>query len=76
MAPASPPIAIADLRRWLERTESHGRAEGGVLAFGVDAVDARLPGNGLQLGHLHEVIEAGIASEYSSLWLRVAGHAH
>ena len=24
MAPASPPTAIAELRRWLERAEAHG----------------------------------------------------
>jgi hypothetical protein len=27
MAPASPPTAIAELRRWLERVEAHGRTE-------------------------------------------------
>lgn len=31
MAEASPPNAIADVRRWLERTESRGHAAGGVL---------------------------------------------
>jgi hypothetical protein len=64
MAPASPPIAIAELRRWLERTETRGDKAGSTLGLDVPEVDARLPGNGLPLGHLHEVIEAGIAGEY------------
>jgi protein ImuA len=67
MAIASPPPAIAELRRHLERMESHGRAEGGVLPFAVSEVDERLPGGGLQLGHLHEIIEGGPASEYAGL---------
>ena len=38
-----------------------------MLPFGVEAVDEHLPGGGLALGHLHEVIEAGAASEYAGL---------
>jgi len=63
MAPASPPIAIAELRRQLERLESHDRAEGTVLPFGIASLDRHLPGGGLALGHLHEVIEGGAAGE-------------
>ena len=66
MAPASQPIAIAELRRWLERTGSHA-GERAVLPFGPRAIDQRLPAGGLLLGHLHEVIEAGAASEYAGL---------
>jgi protein ImuA len=66
MATASPPTAIADLRRYLERVESRGRATA-CLPFRVSEVDAQLPGGGLQLGHLHEVIETGPASEYAGL---------
>lgn len=67
MASASPHIPVAELRRWLERTERHGRAEGEVLPFGVASIDATLSQGGLARGHLHEVIEAGAASEYASL---------
>jgi protein ImuA len=66
MAVASPQILIADLRRWLARMESHGRASAAVLPFDIAEVDAHVPG-GLQLGHLHEVIEGGAASEYTGL---------
>jgi protein ImuA len=67
MALASPPTAIAELRRWLERVEAHGRTEQAVLSFGLNAIDRSLPQGGLPLGHLHEVIEAGAASEYAGL---------
>ena len=67
MALASPQMPIAELRRWLERMESHGRASAAVLPFGIAEVDAHVPGGGLQLGHLHEVIEGGAASEYAGL---------
>lgn len=66
MATASPPTAIADLRSYLERAESRGRATA-CLPFGVSAVDDQLPGGGLRLGHLHEVIENGPAAEYAGL---------
>jgi protein ImuA len=62
MALASPQMPIAELRRWLERTESHGRAAGSVLPFGLAELDARLPDGGLRLCHLHEVAEAGTAA--------------
>src|SRR4051812_44890988 len=67
MALASPPIAIAELRRTLERMENHGDRELAALPFGVSELDRRLPGGGLTLGHLHEVIEGGPAGEYASL---------
>lgn len=67
MAPANPQIPVAELRRWLERVDGHGRAEGGVLPFGAAPIDEALPNGGLARGHLHEVIEGGAASEYASL---------
>ena len=67
MALSSQPNAIAELRRVLERAETHGRAERAVLPFGVSELDEHLPGGGLALGHLHEVIEAGPASGYAAL---------
>jgi protein ImuA len=73
MAVASPQMLIADLRRWLARMESHGRAAAAVLPFDIAEVDAHVPGGGLQLGHLHEVIEGGAASEYAGLATLFAG---
>jgi protein ImuA len=67
MAQARPPTPIAELRRQLERMETHGRVEAAVLPFGVPALDQQLPGGGLALGYLHEVIEGGPASEYAGM---------
>ena len=67
MASASPPNASAELRRSLERTESRESGSAPVLQFGIPEMDGRLPGGGLHLGHLHEVIEAGAAAEYAGL---------
>ena len=67
MAPASQPAAIAELRARLERMSAHGGSTAGVLPFGIEAIDGHLPGGGLGLGHLHEVIEAGPASEHASI---------
>jgi protein ImuA len=67
MALASAPTSVPELRRWLERAELHARATREVLPFGVAEVDRHLPGGGLQLGHLHEVMEGGPASEYAGL---------
>jgi protein ImuA len=67
MAPASQPAAIAELRRRLERMTAHGGNKVAVLPFGIEAVDGHLPGGGLCLGHLHEIIEAGPASEHAGI---------
>jgi protein ImuA len=67
MAPASQPAAIAELRRRLERMTGHGGSKAVVLPFGIEAVDTRLPGGGLCLGHLHEIVEAGSASEHAAI---------
>jgi protein ImuA len=64
MATASP---LPSLRRWLERTESHGQRAAEVLPFGIAPIDAHLPGGGLQRGHLHEVIEGGPAGELAAI---------
>ena len=65
MALASPQIPAADLRRWLAQMEAHGRAPAAVLPFDIAEVDAHMPGGGLALGHFHEVIEGGAASEFA-----------
>jgi protein ImuA len=67
MALSSQPAAIAELRARLERMTAHGGSTAGVLPFGIEAVDEHLPGGGLCLGHLHEVIEAGPASEHAAI---------
>ena len=55
---------IDDLRRQIERLGgAHGSRKS--LPFGVPAVDRHLPGKGLTLGSLHEVVEAGPASEFA-----------
>ena len=55
------------LRQWLARMEAHGRAAASALRFDIPEVDAHVPGGGLALGHFHEVIEDGAASEYAGL---------
>jgi protein ImuA len=47
------------LRAEIARIEANGRPRKGVLPFGVEAVDQRLPGGGLVLGALHEVAGGG-----------------
>jgi protein ImuA len=69
MAPASQPIAVAELRRWLERTEAHGCDGRASLFSGVTALDDHLPVGAFALDHLHEVMEGGPASEYAALAL-------
>jgi protein ImuA len=67
MALASRQIPAANLRRWLVQMEAHGRARATVLPFDIAEVDAHIPGGGLALGHFHEVIEGGAASEFAGL---------
>lgn len=43
MALASPPTAIADLRRLLQRMESHRPATANSLPFGIADIDSHLP---------------------------------
>ncbi|WP_229426496.1 ImuA family protein [Microvirga alba] len=64
---------LADLRHRIERLE-HGRRSRAVLPFGLAPIDRRLPGEGLALGALHELIEAGPGSEFAgAATLFVAG---
>ncbi|MBV9511960.1 MAG: ImuA family protein [Caulobacteraceae bacterium] len=51
--------AFEALRAEIAKIEAGGRAPEGVLPFGVEALDARLPGGGLALGALHEVAGGG-----------------
>jgi protein ImuA len=55
--PANPQISA--LRAQIARIESGGKRARGVLPFGIEAVDAKVPGGGLALGALHEVAGGG-----------------
>jgi protein ImuA len=57
--PASSPAIVEALRAEIERIEANGRPRKGILPFGVEPVDRRLPGGGLLLGALHEVAGGG-----------------
>jgi len=57
-------VAIADLREQIERIEGDKRRRP-TLPFTVNAIDRHLPGGGLALGSLHEVVEAGPAAEFA-----------
>jgi protein ImuA len=67
MVHASPQMPIAELRRLLARTHSNGIYEGQALPFGIDAIDAVLPGGGLALGAVHEITEQGSDGARASL---------
>ena len=55
---------IDDLRRQIERLGgTYGSRKS--LPFGVSALDRHLPGRGLILGALHEVVEHGPAAEFA-----------
>jgi protein ImuA len=54
-----PHSAIERLRAQIGKIEGRGRRATAVLAFGIVAIDARLPGGGLALGALHEVAGGG-----------------
>ena len=56
MSSASPIAALQDLIRRIERD---GAGRHGVLPFGIAALDAALPGGGLALGAMHEILGAG-----------------
>jgi protein ImuA len=67
-------MSLAEVRRYLERADRHGCVQADVLPFGVREIDERLPQGGLARGHVHEAIEAGVASQYAGLaTLFVAG---
>src|ERR1700761_7307399 len=51
--------AFEALRAEIAKIEAGGRVDKGVLPFGVEAIDNRLPGGGLLLGAVHEVAGGG-----------------
>lgn len=54
---------LADLQDRIRRIERDGAARHGVLPFGIAALDQALPGGGLALGAVHEVLGAGADEE-------------
>ena len=66
-------LALSELRERIERLGTAGRVRA-VLPFRVREVDRHLPGGGLALGSLHEVMQAGAASQHAAVaTLFVAG---
>ncbi|WP_431858740.1 ImuA family protein [Azospirillum sp.] len=58
MSPQPPP-ALQDLRSRIRQIETGGKTAGRVLPFGLPEIDGGLPGGGLALGTVHEVVEGG-----------------
>src|SRR6185503_3729523 len=55
-----PPLLTLDaLRDQVRHIENPQMTRHGVLPFGVEAIDRALPGGGLALGALHEILGAG-----------------
>ena len=55
---------LVDLRQKIERLNGDVRRRP-TIPFGVRTLDRHLPGGGLALGALHEVVEAGAAAEFA-----------
>jgi protein ImuA len=55
--------SLVTLRDRIRRIERPNARRHGVLPFGIDAVDRVLPGGGLALGALHEILGAGADEE-------------
>jgi protein ImuA len=58
-----PAPQLADLQERIRRIERPGAARHGVLPFGLAAIDRALPGGGLALGALHEILGADADEE-------------
>jgi protein ImuA len=69
MGQAGRELLLADLRRRIDGLDRRGTGREGVLPFGVPALDAHLPGGGLALGALHEVMEEGEHGALAALFV-------
>ena len=58
-----PAPSLVTLRDRIRRIERPNAPRHGVLPFGIDAIDNALPGGGLALGGLHEILGAGADEE-------------
>ena len=54
------------MRAKIAALEGGARARFGVAPFGVEGLDARLPGGGLGLGRWHEIVGVGLEAETSA----------
>jgi protein ImuA len=63
---------LQDLRARIARIEGTG-ARHGVVPFGVDALDSRLPGGGIATGALHEIAGGTDLADDASATIFVAG---
>jgi protein ImuA len=57
---------LAAMRARIAALESSGRGNAGVLPFGDEGIDERLPGGGLALGRWHEIVGTGLEVETSA----------
>ncbi|HYF57280.1 MAG TPA: damage-inducible mutagenesis protein [Salinarimonas sp.] len=60
---------LADLRRRIDGLEGRRTGPEGVLPFGIPDLDAHLPGGGLALGALHEILEEGEHAALAALFV-------
>jgi protein ImuA len=60
MSSVAPLVALQDRIRRIERPNARRH---GVLPFGIDVIDRALPGGGLALGALHEILGEGADEE-------------
>ncbi|MBX3482062.1 protein imuA [Phenylobacterium sp.] len=57
---------LAAIRATIAALEAGGRPDAGVLPFGDEGLDGRLPGGGLALGRWHEIVGVGLEAETSA----------
>jgi protein ImuA len=66
--------ALSELRAMVRQIEQPAAARHGVLPFGLAAIDRTLPGGGLALGALHEILGQGGDEEDGALAAAFAAH--
>ena len=62
-----PSAALDAVRERVRQIEATDRVAHGSLAFGVETIDARLPGGGLARGALHEVAGGGNGAKLNDI---------
>ena len=61
-----PPAHLDRLRARVSRIEQRGFRHSSTLPFGIPAIDGALPGGGLAMAALHEVIGTGVDVEFAA----------
>ena len=74
MSASVQPPAVLRLREQIQRLEGAPLRAWTVLPFGVEAIDARLPGGGLALGALHDVAGDGNAAFAAGIAAQTKGN--